>query len=138
MVGRLLPLGNHRRPLAISTVSVDAVFGLDLYDSLSQAKIVLNGAIDMAGVDRGNMRCWEAMGCGALMLSDEGVYPASIVAGRDFETYRSATNAVEKIDQILANPAALQSMAARGRAAIANAYSKAAQWDAFVQIIDCI
>ncbi len=31
---------------------------------LSNAKIVLNGAIDISGEDRGNMRCFEALGSG--------------------------------------------------------------------------
>jgi hypothetical protein len=42
---------------------------------IGSSKIVRSGAIDMAGADRGNMRCFEAMGCGALLLSDEGNYP---------------------------------------------------------------
>ena len=54
-------------------------------------EIFLNGAVDMAGQDRGNMRCFEAMGCGSLLLSDEGNYPASMVAGDNLVTY-SAPN----------------------------------------------
>jgi hypothetical protein len=46
-----------------------------LYELIGKSKIVLNGVIDMVGRDRGNMRCFEAMGCGALLLSDEGNYP---------------------------------------------------------------
>ncbi len=66
-VGRLVPaVAKFRRPEDIRSVSREPVFGRDLYRVLSRAKIVLNAAIDMAGEDRGNMRCFEAMGSGAL------------------------------------------------------------------------
>lgn len=135
-VGRLLPLGRHRRPQAICALSADAVFGLDLYTALSHAKIVLNGAIDASGVDRGNMRCWEAMGCGALMLSDEGIYPAGMLPGRDFVTYRDGAEAVAKISQILSNSNVCRTIAAQGHSSIAESYSKAKQWEAFVRVVE--
>ena len=37
------------------------MFGRALYELIGSSKIVLNGAIDMAGTDRGNMRCFETM-----------------------------------------------------------------------------
>jgi hypothetical protein len=61
-VGQLLPLAKHRRPQAIRAISRPPIFGRDYYQVLADAKIVLNGAIDMAGTDRGNMRCFEVLG----------------------------------------------------------------------------
>src|SRR5258708_36033204 len=53
---------------------------------------IFNGAIDMAEEDRGNLRCFEAMGCGALMISDRGRYPKgmeedrkSVVSGKSVD-----------------------------------------------------
>src|SRR5205085_836537 len=80
-LGRLMPLSAHRRPPAIRAISQDPIFGRDYYATLSAAKIVLNGAIDMSGSDRGNMRCFEALGGGALLLTDEGNYPEGMMAG---------------------------------------------------------
>src|SRR5262249_34843144 len=60
--GRVLPLGRYRVPLSVGRVSQPPLFGRDMYAALSRAKIVLNGAIDMAGSDRGNMRCFESLG----------------------------------------------------------------------------
>jgi hypothetical protein len=74
-IGRLLPLQKHRRPAAIAGIAKPPVFGRELYELIGRSKIVLNGAIDIAGADRGNMRCFEAIGCGALLVSDEGNYP---------------------------------------------------------------
>jgi hypothetical protein len=66
-IGAWLPLQKHRRPDAIAGIAKPPVFGRLLYELIGSSKIVLNGAIDMAGTDRGNMRCFEAMGCGALL-----------------------------------------------------------------------
>ncbi len=71
-LGRLLPLAKHRRPPAIQTITHEPKFGRDYYEVLSEAKIVLNGAIDMSGDDRGNMRCFEALGSRSLLLSEPG------------------------------------------------------------------
>lgn len=134
-LGSMLPGFGNRRPKSIRAVTAEPVFGLDLYSALSQAKIVLNGAVDIAGNERGNMRCWEAMGCGAVMLSDEGVYPPGIQAGRDFETYAGAHDVVKKIQGILSDYENARAMAERGRLAVSTGYSKAKQWQSFLEIV---
>lgn len=132
--GRLLPLARHRRPDVIRAVTQPPVFGLDLYRALANAKIVLNGAIDMAGQDRGNMRCFEAMGCGCLLLSDEGNYPAGMIAGVNLVTYSTPVAAVGMIRQLLRNDEPRSRIAKAGTQMVARDYSKARQWDRFVSL----
>lgn len=132
--GRLLPLARHRRPEVIRAVTQPPVFGLDLYRALANAKIVLNGAIDMAGQDRGNMRCFEAMGCGGLLLSDEGNYPEGMIAGVNLETYSTPEAAVGLIRQLLKNDDQRSRMAKSGTEMIARNYSKARQWERFASL----
>jgi spore maturation protein CgeB len=62
---------------------------------------VLNGAIDMAGADRGNMRCFEALGAGSLLLSDEGNYPDGMRDSETIVTYNSPEQAVNQIETLL-------------------------------------
>jgi hypothetical protein len=133
--GSLLPLAGHRRPSAIRAVSQAPVFGLELYSALASAKIVLNGAIDMAGQDRGNMRCFEAMGCGGLLLSDEGNYPKGMVEGTNLLTYSSPDEAVKLIRKLLKNDDQRTKIARAGHEMIVNEYSKASQWERFVSLI---
>lgn len=135
-VGRLLPIGKHRRPASIRSVAQSPVFGLNLYETLGRAKIVLNGAIDMAGADRGNMRCFEAMGCGALMISDAGNYPAGMMNGDTMITYHDPCDAVFQIRAALQQPEMLQEIAHRGHGLISTTYSKAAQWEAFQSLVN--
>ena len=130
-LGRWLPLAEHRRPKAIQAVSQPPVFGLDLYRTLSRAKVVINGAIDMAGEDRGNMRCFEAMGTACVLLSDAGHYPAGMENGKTLLTYLSAADAVDQLHALLAAPDRLTALARAGHELVATQYSKAAQWAAF-------
>jgi hypothetical protein len=134
-IGRLMPLRNHRRPQSIAKIAKSPVFGRELYELLGQSKIVLNGAIDMAGPDRGNMRCFEAVGCGALLLSDEGNYPDGM---RDQDTmlaYGSEAACLEHIRRCLGNWSSAQLIAKSGRKRIGEAYSKDRQWSAFGAIV---
>lgn len=134
--GYLLPLGSHRRPKDIRAVSQPPVFGRALYGMLSQAKIVLNGAVDMASTDRGNMRCFEAMGCGALMVSDEGDYPDGMEGGSTMSLYADASEAVEKIEQALGDPASMRATASRGYQVVSERYGKARQWAEFTTLVE--
>ena len=136
--GRLLPLGKHRRPREIRDVSADPVFGLDLYAALSRTKIVLNGAVDMAGEDRGNMRCFEAMGCGALMISDAGRYPDGMVDGQTMLSYTNVSQAEFQIRQALAQPEKLRHMVRRAGEVMRDRYSKAGQWHDFQRLVQAL
>jgi hypothetical protein len=130
-VGWIGPLAKHRRPKDIRAVSADAVFGLDLYAAISKAKIVINGAVDMAGKDRGNMRCWEAMGCGAVLLSDAGHYPEGMIGGETLALYDNPLKAVQSIHDILQQTDRQKNMTLNAGVLIRDRYNKAVQWEAF-------
>ena len=102
------------------------------------AKIVLNGAIDMAGADRGNMRCFEALGAGALLLSDEGNYPEGMRNGETIVTYRSPEHAIEQIKTFLAAEDDRLPIAQSGREMVMTRYSKEIQWQRFEALVAAI
>ena len=130
-IGRLLPLRKHRRPDVITSVAKPPVFGRQLYELIGKSKIVLNGAIDMAGQDRGNMRCFEAMGCGALLISDAGSYPEGMVANETIVTYDTSGNCLDQIRQCLRGWAGAKKIADSGRRLIGDLYRKERQWALF-------
>jgi hypothetical protein len=134
-LGWIGPLARHRRSTDIRAVARGPVFGRDLLDAIGNAKIVVNGAVDMAGPDRGNMRCWEAMGSGAALLSDAGRYPEGMIASEHFEEYGSAEEAVGHIRALLADDRRRRTLAAAGHAMIADRYSKERQWKRFHDIV---
>jgi Glycosyl transferases group 1 len=137
-IGSWLPLRKHRRPDAIARIAKPPVFGRQLYELIGSSKIVLNGAIDIAGVDRGNMRCFEAMGCGALLVSDAGNYPAGMEPGRTIEAYDSPERAASLVPEILRNWPEFAAEAARGKAEVTSIYSKALQWKRFADIVAAV
>lgn len=134
--GYLLPLATHRRPTSIRAVSYQPVFGRELYAMISQAKIVLNGAVDMAGRDRGNMRCFEAMGCGALLVSDQGIYPEGMQNEKTMLLYEERGETMNVIRRSLENPAVLHAIASQGKKMVSQHYSKTKQWADFVGLVE--
>ncbi len=134
-LGYVLPLAKHRRPQAIRSIAKAPIFGRDYYRALSAAKIVLNGAIDMAGSDRGNMRCFEALGAASLLLSDEGNYPDGMSDGETIAIYRSADDAVEQIKAFLDAPERRLDVARRGHDMVSTRYSKDVQWKRFEALV---
>jgi hypothetical protein len=137
-LGYVLPLSSHRRPLDIRAVSAAPVFGRELYATLSKAKIVLNGAVDMAGPDRGNMRCFEAMGCGALMVSDQGNYPAGMDDGKSMLLYGGAEEARRSIERALVDYASARAIAMNGYQVARTHYSKSSQWKTFTELVGAV
>jgi glycosyltransferase involved in cell wall biosynthesis len=138
-VGQFIPIGRqHRRSPTIRSIAKKPVFGLELYEALSRAKIVLNGAIDMSGSDRGNMRCFEAMGCGAVMVSDDGNYPEGMIDGVNMIAYHNPVEAVERIRALLMDGPLQQRLAKSGRELMSTAYTKAAQWKSFLSIVESL
>ena len=136
--GRFLPLASHRRPPAIRATTREPIFGRDYYEALSAAKIVLNGSIDVAGADRGNMRCFEALGGGALLLSDEGSYPEGMRDGETIVTYNSPEQAVGLIETLLDDSEKRLSIARAGHEMVSTCYSKETQWKRFEALVASI
>jgi Glycosyl transferases group 1 len=134
-IGRLLPLAKHRRPLRVQRVSKPGLFGRAMYSALSKAKIVLNGAVDMAGSDRGNMRCFEAFGAGCALLTDAGSYPEGMASGETMLTYDDAGDAVAKLSMLLDDAALRARISRAGNQMVRRQYSKQRQIKKFHELL---
>ena len=133
--GLVGPLRRHRRPAAVRAASEGPVFGRDLYSALASARIVVNGSIDMAGDDRGNMRCWETLGTGGLMLSDAGHYPEGMEDGRTLVTYDDPDDMVAKACALLDDEPRRREIAAAGNSMVRTRYTKERQWQDFLALL---
>jgi Glycosyl transferases group 1 len=133
-LGLVGPLAKYRRPGPVRRIAQPPIFGRDLYDCMGAARIVINGAADLGGLDRGNMRCWEAMGPGALLLTDEGNYPEGMVNGETMVTYRSAEDAVAQIERLLAPGSPAEAISLAGHQFMRRRYSKERQWADFMDL----
>lgn len=129
------PLHQYARPRDVRAVAQGPVYGRDYYKLLSRAKIVLNGAGDIGGEDRGNMRCWEALGGRTAMVSDAGNYPDGFVDGETMRVYRTPQEAVGIIEELLQNPTERQRIADAGNTMVRTRYSKERQWADFQKLV---
>lgn len=133
-IGLVPPLRRLRRPRIIRKLTRPPIFGIELYQALSQAKIAFNGSGDPTGEERANMRCFESMGCGALLVSDDGIYPKGMSPGETLLTYSDEADLVTVIERALENGEERRRMARAGHEAISSLYSKDAQWKRFQEL----
>lgn len=128
------PLRAVRRPPAIRNLSAPPVFGRAMYAELGRAKVVVNASIDMAGPDRGNMRCFETMGAGALLVSDAGNYPAPMRDGETMAVYAQPQDVSKTIERQL-NEGSWDRIGWAGNRAIREEYSKKRQFERFLELV---
>ena len=133
-LGWVGPLRAVRRPRAIRQVAAPSVFGRAMYQTIGSAKIVLNAAIDMAGEDRGNMRCFEAMGAGTGLVTDAGRYPEGMVGGATMSIYASPAEAAQLIARSL-ETGAWAEQGRRAHETVSQLYTKRRQIEAFTAIV---
>jgi hypothetical protein len=122
-------------PPIVRKYSKPPTYGLDLYEALGRSKIVFNAGVDFSGKYKVNMRNFEVLGCGAHLISDEGVYPTGFEAGKHFSTYENMEDCITKIKQLLADDSLRLSIAEEGNKMVKTHYSKEKQWEAFQEIV---
>lgn len=114
------------------------IFGLDIYKKISQSKIVFNAGVDFSKEYKVNMRNFEALGCGAHMLSDVGLYPQGFEMGTHFSTYTDIEDCIKKVEILLNNDAKRLSIAKAGNEMVKQTYTKEKQWQQFKKIVASI
>jgi hypothetical protein len=128
-------LRSYRHPDEIRKIRADPLYGRDAYAAIVKSRIVFNGAVDMAGEDRGNMRCFEATGCGAVLLTDAGRYPEGFVDGETMLVYSSHEQIQDLINRLARDESLAKSIAQAGCAMVKERYSKQLQWTKFQDLI---
>lgn len=130
-LGWIPPLSAVRRPKEVRRIAKGPIFGRALFKALARTRIAVNMAIDMAGTDRGNMRCFEALSSGAVLLSDAGNYPEGFIDGETMLTYSNAQDALDQIRALLNDSKKTTHISGAGRRCVNELYSKERQWEEF-------
>jgi hypothetical protein len=128
-------LAPYRLTRPLRAVFAPPLYGTEMQVLFGASKIVLNAAIDMSGNERGNIRCFEALSCGALLLSDAGSYPAGMDDGKTIAAYDGAANAVARARSLLEEDAERLRIASAGQQMVRELYSKDRQWTAFEALV---
>lgn len=116
----------------------EALFGAGLYETISRSKIVINAGVDFSGKYKVNMRNFEATGCGAMLLSDRGIYPEGFVEGENYVAYDNFEDLITKATYYLEHEEERVAIAKKGNEMVRKLYSKENQWKGFVKICESI
>ncbi len=76
------------------------------------------------------------MGCGALLVTDEGNYPAGMADGSTMLTYRSTEDAKRTIKKALEDWSSAAKIAASGYVEVSKTYNKDRQWRDFLDVVE--
>ncbi len=118
--------------------SLPALYGEPLYEAVAQAKIVVNAYTDENRDFKSNMRLFEAIGLGAFLISEEGVYPDGFEPGVDFYTYKDSKGLMEQIERVLADWPTHADIARRSQQKICKLFSKKRQWNDFQEFVSSL
>lgn len=93
------------------------VYGMEMLQALSRAKIGLNFHVNAAGKYAGNMRLYEVTGVGSCLLTDwkENLHELFEV-DREVVTYKTAEECLEKVKWLLDHPKEREEIAKAGQA----------------------
>ncbi len=137
-----LPMALHEKfkvlkfpPKKVAAHAHKPLFGTDMLRYIGQSKIVFNCHVDIANDYRVNMRIFEALGCGAHMLSDAGQYPKGLEAGKHFTVYQDVKELEAQLLRLLKNEEERKAIAKAGTQAVRTLYSKENQWQEFQKIV---
>lgn len=125
-------------PGIISKNALSPIYGQQLYETIARSKIVVNSFTNYNGLFKDNMRNYESIGCGAFLISEEGIYPDYFSQNTDFYTYRSASELFDKIKQFLSLPDQGLHLTDTTREKLKTIYSKENQWKNFLNVVNSI
>jgi len=107
-------------------IAKPAVWGLDMYRTLAASRVTLNFHIDVARNANfvGNMRMYEATGCGAMLLTDyQDSIESLFVPDKEIVTFRSLDELKEKATYYLSHKNECLQVAEAGRNACLSRHS---------------
>jgi len=82
------------------------------------------------------MRIYEAISGGALLISEDGIYPEDLIPGEDFLSFQDTQELFSKIDYALSLPDQGRSIAERTREKLSRLFSKSQQWSKFQEVVN--
>ena len=93
------------------------VFGLRMFQTLSDSKVALNVHADSSPTHASNMKLFETTGVGTCLVTDwKNNLPQLFETDREIVTYRSAPECTEKIRWLIEHPEEREKIATAGRA----------------------
>jgi hypothetical protein len=103
-------------PPAVRRLNRGSRWGMEMYQTLRQGRVVLNAEIDMARGSAGNMRFFEVTGVGSCLLTEHhrnvGRY---FTPDTEIVTFKNSDECLSKLHELLAQPQRCESVATAGQ-----------------------
>lgn len=111
------------------------IYGEQLYQTIGQSKFVINGYGNHNVHFKSNMRLYEALGCGSLLISERGKYPEGFVEDVHYIPYdiHRARKTINALKGIVSQYDSLYAQHHQAIEAVQQRYSKQHQWERFKQ-----
>lgn len=113
------------------------VFGMEMYRVLARSQATVNVHIGIAGGLAGNMRMFEATGCGAALFTEDMPNLSDLFEPEtEVVPYRSAEDLVGRVRELLGQPERLRAIARAGQARTLRDHSTAVRARQIAGIFD--
>ena len=100
----LFPTKYERRCARVVAIMHGPVFGVEMYKRLSRALLTVNVHIDVAGDNAGNMRMFQATGCGSCLVTEHSENISDLFEPEhEVLTYRTKEELLEVVRDALRN-----------------------------------
>lgn len=114
-----------------------ALWGMEMYETMRESRIVFNRHIDAAGPYANNLRLYEAVGSGSLLLTDWKQNMDEIFTpGRECATYRDTAECVAQAKYYLRNDAEREAIAQAGKRRLVQEHTYEHRVDELLRIIE--
>jgi spore maturation protein CgeB len=101
---------------ALNNAYIGEVWGMQMYQALADSRMTLNFHIDMAQGWAGNMRLYEATGCGSLLFTEEtNNIMDKFVPSKEVVTYKNIDDLQSKLYYYINNQDESESIARSGQ-----------------------
>ncbi len=134
----VLVSSTNKVPKVIIKKALSPVYGSELYNTIARSKIVINAFTDNNGLFKDNMRTYETLGLGALMIGEDGIYPDFLEPDIDFLTYKTLNDLIEKIEYVLSLPDHGREMANKAHQKLVSTCTKERQWEQFCKLVESL
>jgi spore maturation protein CgeB len=126
-----------RLPEAVRKLNQGSRWGMEMYRTLRQGRIVLNAEIDMARGSAGNMRFFEATGVGSCLLTEHHDN-----VGRYFEpekeivTFKGSDDCLAKLHALVDEPERLDAIAKAGQERCLTEHESGKRMEALLALLE--
>lgn len=111
------------------------IYGASVYEAIRNSRITLNTFGDYNGKFLSNMRIFEVIGNGSVLLSPRGSYPEGLVEGVDFLGFDTAEEMGEQLRTALTDVSKLEEFSLSARKRVSERFSKRRQYDEFSEFV---